>query len=76
MFLFEVYLMANQLFLELDLHLMNMRIVDADHPTVLARDDLQLFIADYEVQQARWIDGFNACQSALDVLYPRGKAAA
>lgn len=68
MYLFDVYMEANLLFCELDLHLLDMRWMPADHPKMLAHGDLLLFIEEYEHGGGKWADGFEACQYAMDVL--------
>lgn len=64
----ELYVEAIRLNNELDFQLRMLRIADADHPKCVARDELALFMRDFNAGRRMWADGFSAVQGALDVL--------
>ena len=69
----ELYVEARELTQELHQRLKDVQFADVDDTLVVARRDLRYWCSQYRQQQARWADGFEACQRPLDAL--RGKAA-
>ena len=59
---------ARNLTQELQQRLKDVQFADADDALVCAKSDLRYWCTQYRQGQARWVDGFNTCQNALDVL--------